>query len=367
MLLLPYLKEGVSEAWILMDTLTSNYLDILEVQEKATTMYRELLQDLSEFQQNLNVLKVLQKYGYHKSTIASLGEESFHQMLRIHPDELSGKSPSAKRNIYVANLGTWLKQKLGTIVTAIRKFITWVIDRITAWIYKSGSPNPTVGSILSISSFDPTLMVAGVMDYKEFLSKVGSLKQIVVYLQSWYFSLANAFNMCRTLPTDATPAAIVIDRQLSSADGAIAMFDREVKHNHYGDGYVTNRNGGQFILPVASQDPISLVEMGWNGGTTIRFAKSELAELLKNSRTLVEKMNVLNGVLAKIDGEIKSQTLVFTDQNVQSAIADIVPRLITITGYILKCTTVIGNSSEMINTQFDTMCVNILTALKNKR
>ena len=350
-----------------MDTLTSSYLDICEVQEKATIMYRELLQDLSEFQQNLNVLKVLQKYGYHKSTIASLGEESFHQMLRIHPDELSGKSPSAKRNIYVANLGTWLRQKLGTIVTAIRKFIIWVIDRITAWLYKSGSPNPTVGSILSISSFDPSLMVAGVMDYKEFLSKVGSLKQIVVYLQSWYFSLANAFNMCRTLPTDATPAAIVIDRQLSSADGAIAMFDREVKHNHYGDGYVTNRNGGQFILPVASQDPISLVEMGWNGGTTIRFAKSELAELLKNSRDLVEKMNVLNNVLAKIDGEIKSQTLVFTDQNVQSAIADIVPRLVTITGYILKCTTVIGNSSEMINTQFDTMCVNILTALKNKR
>ena len=289
-----------------MDTLVPIYMDLFDFQEKAKEMYRSILEDIATFEHHCNVLKTLKEFGYSKPLIESVGGESFTTAIHIGKHELEGKDMLSKKSIYVANLGSWLKDKANYIIQKILDFLRYLMDKITEWFLRPNKQQKmNVNRLMMINAFPPGMQVPNVFNYQMFITRLTALRNLVVYIGDWYTELNRLYVAVAKDPANAD--AIVIHR-LKDFPTARNMFVKEISHNHYRDGVVATSDGCKVIIETASPDPVDPKEFGWNGGSQIRYAETLVSTIMKEIEPVADNMKSLHENISNLRDKWKNST-----------------------------------------------------------
>lgn len=274
-----------------MDTLVPIYMDIFEFQERSKEMYRSIMEDIAAFEHHCNVLKTLKEFGYSNPLIESVGGESFTTSIHISKHELEGRDMLSKKSIYVANLGSWLKDKANYIIQKILDFLRYLMDKITEWSLRPNKQQKMNASrLMMIQSFPKGMQVPNVFDYQMFITRLTALRNLVVYIGDWYGKLNSLF---ATVKNDPANAAQIITGIFKDYRSARDMFTKEISHQHYRDGVVVTSEGCKVIIETASPDPVDPREFGWNGGSQIRYAEALVSAIMKEIEPVADNMKTL--------------------------------------------------------------------------
>lgn len=274
-----------------MDTLVPIYMDIFEFQERTKEMYRSIVEDFATFEHHRNVLKTIREFGYSKPLIDSVGGESFTVAIHIGKHELDGKDMFSKKSVYVANLGSWLKDKANYIIQKILDFLRYLMDKIAEWFLRPNKQQKMNASrLMMIQSFPKGMQVPNVFDYQMFITRLTALRNLVVYIGDWYGKLNSLF---ATVKSDQAKAKQTIDGVFKDYRSARDMFTKEISHQHYRDGVVVTSEGCKVIIETASPDPVDPREFGWNGGSQIRYAEALVSAIMKEIEPVADNMETL--------------------------------------------------------------------------
>ena len=337
-----------------MDTLVPIYMDLFDFQEKAKEMYRSILDDLATIHHHYNVLNTLKEFGYSKPLIDAVGGESFTTAIHIGKHELEGKDMFSKKSIYVANLGSWLKDKFNYVIQKIVEFIQYLRNKIVEWFLR---PKPqqkmTVNRLMAINSFPPGMQVPNVFNYQMFITRLTALRNLVVYVGDWYKTLNRLYTEVKKDPTQATS---IITNTFKSDEAAINTFAREISHNHYRDGVVATQKGCKVIIETASVDPVDPKEFGWNGGSQIRYAETLVSTIMKEIEPIHNDMDALGK-------NVRELHKAYQDPNIKPAL-DI---LLNVTTYVLTTSTSLFEGIEQYYAKFYSMTEWILQEIQKKK
>lgn len=337
-----------------MDTLVPIYMDIFEFQERSKEMYRSIMEDIAAFEHHCNVLKTLKEFGYSKPLIESVGGESFTTSIHISKHELEGRDMLSKKSIYVANLGSWLKDKANYILQKILDFLRYLMDKITEWFLRPNKQQKMNASrLMMIQSFPKGMQVPNVFDYQMFITRLTALRNLVVYIGDWYIQLNSAYIAVAKDPANAD--MLVIGR-FKDFPTAVNMFVKEISHNHYRDGVVATSNGCKVIIETASPDPVDPREFGWNGGSQIRYAEALVSAIMKDIEPVVYNMQSLHGNISKLRDKWKNSTS-------EPAIT----LLLNVTQYVMNSSASLFTGIEQYYAKFYSMTEWIIQEINNSK
>lgn len=353
-----------------MDMFVSAYLDLFERQERANVMYQEIMDGINTIIHHQNVLDALNRYGYSKSLIESVGGESFTTMIHISKGELEGKDRYAKRSIYTANLITWIGNQFATLYRKFIAFLRWVWDSIVAWFHNRHIQirDTQTSRLTSIGSFAPDFMVPHVLDYRDFINKLNSIRNLGNYLNTWFVEAATAYDkLCDVSANTYLDVRVLVGHMFSDTNKVIDTFTKETQHQHYRDGYVANRLGGSIIPPVDSEEPVSLVEFGWNGGSQIRFANSLLKATEDELRKVEGNLKSLESNVREYEAHVDEIMQNWVSSQQIGTAKTVMYTMIESTTFLLKTTQVLMGGVALYNTKYTAMVEWILQELKKKK
>lgn len=337
-----------------MDTLVPIYMDIFEFQERSKEMYRSIVEDIAAFEHHCNVLKTLKEFGYSKPLIESVGGESFTTSIHISKHELEGRDMFSKKSIYIANLGSWLKDKANYILQKILDFLRYLMDKITEWFLRPNKQQKMNASrLMMIQSFPKGMQVPNVFDYQMFITRLTALRNLVVYIGDWYIQLNSAYIAVAKDPANAD--TLVIGR-FKDFPTAVNMFVKEISHNHYRDGVVATSNGCKVIIETASPDPVDPREFGWNGGSQIRYAEALVSAIMKDIEPVVYNMQSLHENISKLRDKWKNSTS-------EPAIT----LLLNVTQYVMNSSASLFTGIEQYYAKFYSMTEWIIQEINNSK
>ena len=338
-----------------MDTLVPIYMDIFEFQERSKEMYRSIMEDIATFEHHCNVLKTLKEFGYSKPLIESVGGEAFTTSIHISKHELEGRDMLSKKSIYIANLGSWLKDKANYIIQKILDFLRYLMDKITEWFLRPNKQQKmNTNRLMMINSFPPGMQVPNVFNYQMFITRLTALRNLVMYIGDWYTKLNCMYNAVAKDPTNADAIVIHVFNDFPTARD---MFVKEISHNHYRDGVVATSEGCKVIIETASPDPVDPREFGWNGGSQIRYAETLVSTIMKEIEPVVDNMEDLYKNISALRDKYKNST--------SSPAINI---LLNVTQYVMNSSASLFNGIEQYYAKFYSMTEWILQeVLKSKK
>lgn len=334
-----------------MDTLVPIYMDIFEFQERTKEMYRSIVEDFATFEHHRNVLKTIREFGYSKPLIDSVGGESFTAAIHIGKHELDGKDMFSKKSVYVANLGSWLKDKANYIIQKILDFLRYLMNKIAEWFLRPNKQQKMNASrLMMIQSFPKGMQVPNVFDYQMFITRLTALRNLVVYIGDWYTKLNSLYAVVAQDPAKAASTIINIFKDFPTARN---MFVREISQRHYRDGVVATSDGCKVIIETASPDPVDPKEFGWNGGSQIRYAETLVSTIRKEIEPVVYNMESLYKNISTLHGEWK-------DSNE-------ITLLLNITQYVMNSSASLFTGIEQYYAKFYSMTEWIIQEINNSK
>lgn len=337
-----------------MDMFVPSYMDLFEFQEKSKEMYRSIMDDLATLDHHCNVLNTLKEFGYSKPLIDAVGGESFTTSIHISKSELEGRDLISKKSIYVANLVSWIKTQFTNIINKLLDFLRYLMDKITEWFMQPNKQQQvSTNRLMVINSFPPGMQVPNVLNYEHLVTKLTSLRNLIVYIERWYNNLNDIFTFVKKDPANA--AKIIYD-SFKSYDSAVRAFTNEISHNHYRDGVVTSNDGCKVVVETASVDPVDPKEFGWNGGSQIRYTEALISTILKEITTLKSSIS-----------ELYTNISNYSNQVITSNINNPVTMLLYITGYISNTAASLLNGIEEYRTKFYSMTEWIIQEIQKKK